>query len=76
MLYREAYRKVKKIWYDRYGAVNDSFEKSLAVVGGFDGIEKINVPGGNRFSGKTLVVCIRIEKNASIANELRMRVAI
>ncbi|KAF2437850.1 hypothetical protein P171DRAFT_526628 [Karstenula rhodostoma CBS 690.94] len=71
MLYRESYRKVKKIWRDHSSTFNDSFEKSIALVGGFEAIEKINVAGGNRFCGKTMVVHISVEKNAGVANALR-----
>lgn len=76
MLYNEAYLKVKKLWHDHSVDFKDSFDNGLALVGGFDAIEKINMPGANRFCGKNMVVCIRIEKNASIAKELRMGVAI
>jgi hypothetical protein len=71
MLYRKAYKKVKKIWNDHSSSLQDTFDKSLALVGGFDAIEKINVAGGNRFCGKTMVVSIGVEKNAGVAKGLR-----
>jgi hypothetical protein len=40
-------------------------------VGGFDAVERINVPGGNKFCGKTMVVRICVEKDAGVAEELR-----
>ena len=71
MLYSSAYGKVWTIFRKHSSCFNDAFKNSLALVGGFDAVEKMNVAGGNRFCGKTMTIRICVEKNAGVAKRLR-----
>ena len=71
MLYCEAYDKVKAIFQGHFSCFNDTFEKALVLVGGFDGVEKMNVVGGNRFCGKDMVSKVRVERDEGVAERLR-----
>lgn len=62
--YPEAKRVVASIYRRHSSGFADDFNKCLAQVGDFDTIEKINVPGGGKLSGKTLVVRIHVDKGA------------
>ncbi|KAF2112702.1 hypothetical protein BDV96DRAFT_648946 [Lophiotrema nucula] len=56
MLDREARTQVADVFLKHSSFFEDSFEKTLALVGGFHAIEEMKVPGGNRLCGKTMTV--------------------
>jgi hypothetical protein len=72
ILYCTAYIAVKTIFLSHSSSFEDTFDRCLALVGGFDAIEKIKVAGEDKFCGKTMVVRVCVEKNKGVADGLRM----
>jgi hypothetical protein len=72
MMYSTAYKKIKTIFLNHHAAAfEDEFDKYLELVGGFDRVERINVTGGNRMSGKTMVGRVVVEMSVGVAEGLR-----